>query len=50
MSPGYIQHNPLIADGPVALGQFFGQITGNAPGRASSSTGSSPSTTMCGST
>ena len=27
ISPGYIQHNPLIADGPVALGQFFGQIT-----------------------
>jgi predicted SnoaL-like aldol condensation-catalyzing enzyme len=27
ISPAYIQHNPLIADGPVALGQFFGQIT-----------------------
>ena len=27
VSPAYIQHNPLIADGPVALGQFFGQIT-----------------------
>jgi predicted SnoaL-like aldol condensation-catalyzing enzyme len=27
ISPEYIQHNPLIADGPVALGQFFGQIT-----------------------
>jgi predicted SnoaL-like aldol condensation-catalyzing enzyme len=27
ISPTYIQHNPLIADGPVALGQFFGQIT-----------------------
>jgi predicted SnoaL-like aldol condensation-catalyzing enzyme len=26
ISPAYIQHNPLIADGPVALGQFFGQI------------------------
>jgi|SRR5882724_2944030 len=25
--PGYIQHNPLIADGSVALGQFFGKIT-----------------------
>src|SRR5260221_1173795 len=23
----YVQHNPLIADGPVALGQFFGKIT-----------------------
>jgi predicted SnoaL-like aldol condensation-catalyzing enzyme len=27
MTPGYIQHNPLIADGAKALGQFFGQIT-----------------------
>jgi predicted SnoaL-like aldol condensation-catalyzing enzyme len=27
ISPGYIQHNPLIADGPDALGKFFGQIT-----------------------
>jgi predicted SnoaL-like aldol condensation-catalyzing enzyme len=26
IAPGYIQHNPLIADGPVALAQFFGQI------------------------
>ena len=25
--PGYIQHNPLIADGSVALGQFFAKIT-----------------------
>ncbi|HEY2901182.1 MAG TPA: nuclear transport factor 2 family protein [Polyangia bacterium] len=25
--PWYIQHNPLIADGSVALGQFFGKIT-----------------------
>jgi predicted SnoaL-like aldol condensation-catalyzing enzyme len=25
--PSYIQHNPLIADGSVALGQFFGKIT-----------------------
>jgi len=24
---GYIQHNPLIPDGSVALGQFFGKIT-----------------------
>lgn len=23
----YIQHNPLIADGAVALGQYFGQVT-----------------------
>ncbi len=27
VSPAYIQHNPLIADGPVALGQYFGQVT-----------------------
>ena len=27
ISPAYVQHNPLIADGPVALGKFFGQIT-----------------------
>ncbi len=25
--PDYIQHNPLIADGSVALGQYFGQAT-----------------------
>jgi predicted SnoaL-like aldol condensation-catalyzing enzyme len=25
--PGYIQHNPLIPDGSVALGEFFGKIT-----------------------
>jgi predicted SnoaL-like aldol condensation-catalyzing enzyme len=27
LAPGYVQHNPLIADGSVALGQFFGKIT-----------------------
>ena len=27
VSPAYVQHNPLIADGPDALGKFFGQIT-----------------------
>jgi len=27
ISPGYIQHNPLIPDGPEALGKFFSQIT-----------------------
>ena len=27
VSPAYIQHNPLIADGSAALGKFFGQIT-----------------------
>src|ERR1700749_4188758 len=28
VSPDYIQHNPLIADGSVALGKFFAQLTG----------------------
>ena len=27
IAPAYVQHNPLIADGAAALGQFFGQIT-----------------------
>jgi predicted SnoaL-like aldol condensation-catalyzing enzyme len=27
VSPTYIQHNPLIPDGSVALGQFFGKVT-----------------------
>jgi predicted SnoaL-like aldol condensation-catalyzing enzyme len=27
VSPAYIQHNPLIADGSVALGKYFGQVT-----------------------
>src|ERR1700735_5810612 len=27
VSPDYIQHNPLIADGSIALGKFFAQIT-----------------------
>src|ERR1700758_1370557 len=26
-SHAYVQHNPLIADGSVALGKFFGQVT-----------------------
>ena len=25
--PGYVQHNPLIADGSEALGKYFGQVT-----------------------
>src|SRR5260370_30691646 len=25
--PDYIQHNPLIADGAVGLGQYFSQVT-----------------------
>jgi predicted SnoaL-like aldol condensation-catalyzing enzyme len=27
VSPSYVQHNPIIADGAVALGQFFGKVT-----------------------
>ena len=27
LRPDYIQHNPLIADGAEALGQYFGQVT-----------------------
>jgi predicted SnoaL-like aldol condensation-catalyzing enzyme len=27
VSPTYVQHNPLIPDGSVALGQFFGKVT-----------------------
>lgn len=27
LRPDYIQHNPLIADGAVALGNYFGQVT-----------------------
>jgi predicted SnoaL-like aldol condensation-catalyzing enzyme len=27
VSPGYVQHNPLIADGSDALGKYFAQVT-----------------------
>ena len=27
LRPDYIQHNPLIADGSIALGQYFGKVT-----------------------
>ena len=27
VSPNYIQHNPLIADGSIALGKYFGDVT-----------------------
>jgi predicted SnoaL-like aldol condensation-catalyzing enzyme len=27
VSPAYIQHNPLIADGSIALGEIFTQVT-----------------------
>jgi predicted SnoaL-like aldol condensation-catalyzing enzyme len=48
VSPAYIQHNQLIADGPVALGKFFGQVHGSVPRPASSSTGLSPSAIIYG--
>jgi predicted SnoaL-like aldol condensation-catalyzing enzyme len=31
LSPSYIQHNPLIQDGSVALGRFFAKITSERP-------------------
>jgi len=27
LSPAYVQHNPLIPDGSVALGQYFGRVS-----------------------
>src|SRR6201987_2554395 len=27
VSPAYVKHNPLIADGPEALGKYFRQVT-----------------------
>jgi predicted SnoaL-like aldol condensation-catalyzing enzyme len=27
LGPTYVQHNPLIPDGSVALGQYFGKVT-----------------------
>ena len=27
LNPAYVQHNPLIPDGSVALGQYFGKVT-----------------------
>src|SRR4029077_7240996 len=27
LSPEYVKHNPLIPDGSVALGQYFGKVT-----------------------
>ena len=27
VSPSYIQHNPIIPDGSLELGQFFGKVT-----------------------
>ena len=31
VSPSYIQHNPLIPDGSLALGRFFAKITAERP-------------------
>ena len=31
VSPSYIQHNPIIPDGSLALGQFFGKVTRERP-------------------
>jgi predicted SnoaL-like aldol condensation-catalyzing enzyme len=50
VSPAYIQHNPLIADGSVALATSSAGSHGNAPGPASSSTALSPPATMYGRT
>src|ERR1700757_240125 len=31
INASYVQHNPLIADGAAALGQFFGKVTKERP-------------------
>ena len=31
VSPSYVQHNPIIPDGSLALGQFFGKVTRERP-------------------
>lgn len=31
LAPGYIQHNPLIADGPAALGKYFAGVKAGHP-------------------
>ena len=48
ISPAYVQHNPLIADGPDALGKFFGQITRERAKARVVVSRSSRSATMCG--
>ena len=50
VSPAYIQHTPLIADGSVALGKFFGQITRERARARVVVHASSPSATMYGRT
>jgi predicted SnoaL-like aldol condensation-catalyzing enzyme len=32
LDPGYVQHNPLIADGPAALGKYFADVKAAHPG------------------
>jgi predicted SnoaL-like aldol condensation-catalyzing enzyme len=32
LAPGYIQHNPLIADGSAALGKYFASVKAAHPG------------------
>jgi predicted SnoaL-like aldol condensation-catalyzing enzyme len=31
LTPGYVQHNPLIADGPAALGKYFAGVKAQHP-------------------
>ncbi len=31
LTPGYIQHNPLIADGAAALGEYFADVKAGYP-------------------
>jgi predicted SnoaL-like aldol condensation-catalyzing enzyme len=31
LAPGYIQHNPLIADGAAALGKYFAEVKAGHP-------------------
>ncbi len=50
VSPAYIQHNPLIPDGPVALGHVLVRSRANANAPALSSTASSQSAITCGHT
>ena len=50
VSPAYIQHNPLIADGSSRWASSLAKSHGNAPGPASSFTVLSPPATMYGHT
>ena len=48
LSPAYVQHNPLIPDGSVALGQYFGKITRERRVPVLSYTRLLPLAIMCG--